>query len=175
MRTTLPLTRGTAKGLWASRPVLRRSIIPIALLLLYLASPYVTLWRLSGALVADDREALAAMVDLEAIRDELRRRLNKEAESRIGPLSDGFIDWLEQGIRRNGVAAIEHQVTLDWVRERLLAHSPPDSGLWPALEYAFFDHPLHVTVRLGDGGGSSVVGGLGLGIRGWRLTSLYDR
>ena len=143
MRATLPLTRRPSKGLWASRPLLRRSLIPLVLLVVYLASPYVTLWRLSEALVADDRETLASLVDLDAVRGELLRRLNKEAESRIGPLSDGFIDWLEQGIRRSGVAALEHQVTLDWVHERLLAHSPPGAGLWPALEYAFFDHPLH--------------------------------
>lgn len=151
-----------------------RVLLPLALVVVYLGSPYLSLWRLDQALTAEDPERLAARVDLDAIRDELGRKLDKDQHSRIGPLSDRFIEWLEQGIRRDGVAALERQVTLQWVRGRLLAHSPPGEGLWPALAGVRFDAPMHVSVRLQGDAGPAVIAGLSFRGLGWRVTSVYD-
>ncbi|HYN77684.1 MAG TPA: DUF2939 domain-containing protein [Lamprocystis sp. (in: g-proteobacteria)] len=152
----------------------RGALLMLLLLALgYLLWPYFTLWRLDRALIRDDQAALAELVDLDAIRDEIRRKLNKEANGTIGPLSDEFITWLEQGIRRDGTAALEDRVNLAWVRERMLAQSPPGAGLAPALSWAFFDDPLHFSLRIGAASPAPVRVRLGFtGLR-WRVQALY--
>ncbi|MGE5154478.1 MAG: DUF2939 domain-containing protein [Bdellovibrio bacteriovorus] len=149
-----------------------RLLIPVAVLLLYLAWPYATLWRLDRALARDQPGALAPLVDLEAVRNEIRHRLNKDSASAIGPVSDDFVDWLEQAIRRNGSGAVDQQVTLEWLRERLLSQSPPGQGLTGSLSRAVFDDPLHFSLRLGAPSGSHVNVRLSFQGTGWRVTAL---
>jgi hypothetical protein len=154
---------------------LRRALAPILLVLLalaYLAWPYVALWRLDRALVHNDRRTLARLVDLGAVRGEIARKLNKDEKSSLGPPSDAFIAWLEQGIRRNGTAALERRVDHDWVRARLLSHSPPGGGLLSALTLAFFDDPLHFAVRIGPADQAPVHLRLTFDGLGWRVTAL---
>jgi hypothetical protein len=141
--------------------------------IVYLSWPYVAIWRLERALVRNDRESLGTLVDLAAVRQEIARRLNKEEKTTLAPPSDAFIEWLEQGIRRNGTAALDHRVDLDWVRERLLSHAPSGHGLRRALTHAFFDDPLHFSVRLGHPGQSPVLLGLTFDGLGWRVTSVF--
>jgi hypothetical protein len=138
----------------------------------YLAWPYLTLWRLDRALVRDDRTDLAALVDLPAMRDEIRRQINKDAQGALVPFSDPFISWLEEAIRRNGTAALDRQVTLDWVRGHLLAHSPPGAALAPALSWAFFDDPLHFSLRIGAETDGPVRVRLAFNGLGWRVAAL---
>lgn len=147
-------------------------LIPTLVLLAYLAWPYVTLWRLDRALTQGDTRDLAALVDLDAVRDEIRRKLNKESSSTLDAVSDVFIDWLEQAIRRNGTGALDQQVDLDWVRSRLLSHSAPGTGLLGALSSAYFDHPLHLALRIGAPEASPVYARLTFNGVGWRLTAL---
>jgi hypothetical protein len=140
----------------------------------YLVWPYVTLWRLDRALIQDDQTTLAQLVDLDSVRIEMRRQLNKEeVHGHAGPVSDSFIAWLEEGIRRAGTAALEQAVTLQWVRSQLLAHSPPGAGLGPALAQAFFEDPLHFSLRLGDVSKVPVRVRMRLTGTGWRVTELY--
>jgi hypothetical protein len=159
------------------RRVRRRRALPLVVLVLlgvaYFCWPYFTLWRLDRALVRNDRETLGELVDLDAVRGELARKLNKEAKSALGPPSDAFIAWLEQGIRRNGTAALDRRVDLDWVRERLLSRAPLDQGMGPSLTRAFFDDPLHFSVRLGHLGRSPVLLRLTFDGLRWRVTSVY--
>lgn len=173
MRVMTPLAGPPATGVAVRRLRFGRLLIPIAVLAAYLLWPYVTLWRLDRALIAEDREALASLVDLDAVRGEILGKLNKESESAIGPMSDAFIDWLEKAIRRHGAAALERQVTLDWVRERMLAHSSPGVGLTPALTHAFFDDPLHFSLRIGAMSHTPVYARLTFRGIGWRITALY--
>ena len=173
MRVMAPLARPRAAVVGARRPRLGRVLVPILVLAAYLLWPYLTLWRLDRALIADDREALASLVDLSAVRGEIRDKLNKDSESAIGTLSDGFIDWLEQAIRRYGVGALEQRVTLDWVAERMLAHSTPGTGLASAVTHAFFDDPLHFSLRLGSDNQGPVFARLSFRGIGWRVTAIY--
>ena len=154
------------------RVPIARILIPALLLLTYMAWPYVTLWRLDRALTRGHPEALAPLVDLDAVREAIRRRLNKESESAIGPVSDDFIGWLEQGIRRNGAQAIEQQVTLEWLGERLRSQSPPGGGLLGTLSRAFFEDPLHFSLRIGAPSESPVYVRLSFRGAGWRVTAL---
>ncbi|WP_295391133.1 DUF2939 domain-containing protein [uncultured Thiodictyon sp.] len=164
-------TLGAASG---RRRQLARVLLALALIVFaYLVWPYLTLWRLDRALVRDDQAALARLVDLDAVRDAIRRQLNKEAVGRIGPPSDAFIAWLEDGIRRDGTAALDRAVTLEWVRERMLAHSPPGAGLGPALARAAFDDPLNFSLRLGGASQVPVTVRMAFTGLGWRVRVLY--
>jgi hypothetical protein len=174
-RDILERPRGRSRGRTRAGRARRWRLASLALLLAlgYLVWPYIDLWRLDRALVRNDRETLAALVDLGAVRGEIAAKLNKERKSALGPPSDAFIDWLEQGIRRNGTAALERQVDLDWVRERLLSRSPPGQGMRPALTRAFFDDPVRFSVRLSAPGHSPLRLGLTFRGLGWRVTELY--
>jgi hypothetical protein len=141
--------------------------------LVYLAWPYAALWDLSRAVAAADPQALAARIDVAAVRDEIRKKLNKDAPSTIGKLSDPFILWLERGIRRLGTGALDELVTLDWVRERLSADAPAGQGLLRQVSYAFFDSPAGFRVRLGAPGQAQVHFRMALEGLQWRVTAVY--
>jgi hypothetical protein len=49
--------------------------IVVALLLIYVASPYYSIWRFGGALRAHDMAALAARVDFNAVRGSLKQQI----------------------------------------------------------------------------------------------------
>lgn len=142
-------------------------------MLAYLAWPYVSLWRLSAALSDPDSSALAPLVDLDAVRGEIHRKLNKTASSAIGKVSDPFIVWLERGIQRLGTGALEQLVTLAWVQERLGANSPPGQGFLGQVSYAFFDSPGGLAVRIGGPGQTPVHLRLGLEGYEWKLVAVY--
>lgn len=141
--------------------------------LVYLAWPYLALWELSRAVADPNPEAVAERVDIEAVRGEIRKKLNKDSRSAIGKLSDPFILWLERGIRRLGTGALDDLVTLDWVRERLTANSPPGQGFLPQVSYAFFDSPGGFEVRLGTPGQAPVHFRMALQGFRWRVTVVY--
>lgn len=166
---------------WEAKPARRAMhVLGVALLvaialLLFLAWPYYTLWRLDQAVRDGDRAALAELVDLDAVRGEIKKKLNKEADSSIGDLSDPFIRWLEDGIQTLGSDALDRLVTLPWVRERLLGSSIDEGseGFPGRITYAFFDAPGGFVVRIGAAEDTPVH--LRLTLRGleWRVTALY--
>ena len=140
-----------ARTRWHGR-VLGWGLLPLAALLLaYLAWPYTSLWRLDRAVRGEDFAALATLVDLDAMREELKKKLDKDANSRIGPVSDRFIRWLQAGIQTLGSDAIDHLVTLPWVQEQLLIHSAEGAaqGFLGEVSFAFFDAPDGFQVRIG--------------------------
>jgi len=141
--------------------------------LVYLAWPYLALWDLSRAVADAGPDVLAARIDLAAVRGELRNKLNKDSSSTLGKLSDPFILWLERGIRRLGTGALDELVTVDWVRERLTANSPPGQGFLPQVSYAFFDSPAGFAVRLGAPGQAPVHFRMALQGFQWRVTAVY--
>lgn len=157
--------RARGRG-WSLGRVLGSSL---ALLMLgYLIWPYVVLWRLDRALTSDDRATLARLVDLPAVRAEIAHRLDKDANGRSETPSDAFIAWLEQGLRRDGVAVLERRVTLDWLRGLL-----PAQGMGPVVTRAFFDDPMHFSVRLGHRDRSPVSLRLRFDGLGWRVTAVH--
>lgn len=148
-------------------------LIPLLLAVLaWVAWPYVTLWRLDRALVRRDDAAFARLVDLDSLRSELRRGLDKNEHETLGPRSDRFADWLAATLRRGGPEALERAVTLDWVREQMLSESPPGAGLGPALTWAFFRGPFGFIVRLGNPAEDPVLFRLHFTGTGWRVSAL---
>jgi hypothetical protein len=154
-----------------------RSLLPILVPLLlavlaWVAWPYLTLWRLDRALLRGDTATLARLVDLESVRAELRRSLNKNEHETLGPRSDRFADWLAETLRRGGPDALERAVTLDWVRQQMLSESPPGAGLAPALTWAFFRGPFAFVVRLGKPDEDPVLFRMRFTGTGWRMSAL---
>ncbi|MFP4076527.1 MAG: DUF2939 domain-containing protein [Halochromatium sp.] len=116
---------------------------------LYLVSPFISLWRLDRTALNGPTAALANLVDIDAVREQILRRLDKERPSAIGEVSDAFVDWMQTTIRREGLQALPQAIPLRWVRERLLTHAEGRRGFWPAIGYAFYDSPTSFRVRIG--------------------------
>ena len=142
----------------------------------YLAWPYYVLRQLNTALVTADMAALGQLVDLPAVRREIVKKLNKDVDSAVGEVSNAFVDWLQDGIRRLGSGAVDRLVTLDWVRAQLLARTPAssDQGFLPLMSYAFFDAYDRFFVRIGELGDAPVHFRMRLeGIEG-RVSAVYN-
>lgn len=151
-----------------------RLLAPVLILaLLYLSWPYATLWRLNQALIAGDTSALAALIELPAIREEIQHRLNKEHHSVIPEVSDDFILWLEQGIQRSGREALDELVTQEWVCEQLRARSVDAHGFLPAVTHAWFEGPVQFAVELKPASTHTLWLRLRFMGVGWRLVTLY--
>lgn len=147
----------------------------LLLSLAYLAWPYGALYQLDQALAQGDTQTLARLVDIKSVRYEILLKLNKDARSAVGEVSNRFADWIQEGIRRLGTGAVEQLVTLDWVRTQLLSKRPPDStrGFLPQISYAFFDAYDQFLARIGPPGEGPVYLQLRLEGIEWRVTALY--
>ncbi|HIC82368.1 MAG TPA: DUF2939 domain-containing protein [Chromatiales bacterium] len=140
----------------------------------WLAWPYVTLLRLERAAVAGNAATLEEIVDLDAVRTEIEKRLNKEMQSSIGEVSNAFVDWLQQGVMRLGSEAVDVLVTTDWVREQLLAKSSGGSdGFLRHISYAFYESPVIFLVRIGAADDDPVFLRMRLDGLRWRITAVY--
>lgn len=150
-------------------------LLVTVLLLAYLAWPYATLWRIDRALRKEDSVALAELVDLDAIRGAIKTKLNKDADSSIGDLSDSFIRWLQEGLGVRGSDAVEQLVTLGWVRERLLDQgaSGDVEGFLGRISYAFFNTPDGFVARIGAEKDTPIHVHLKLRDLGWRVSAVY--
>ncbi|MCG7896779.1 MAG: DUF2939 domain-containing protein [Candidatus Thiodiazotropha taylori] len=142
----------------------------------FLAWPYTAVYRLEQALIYDDQQALQQMIDVEAVREQIKRKLNKNVESNIGDVSNGFIDWLQSGIQRLGSNAVDEMVDLNWVVRQLRAHNPrfDKGGVYDKLTYAFFDGPDRLLLRIGELDDSPVHAHLSLQGTNWRITAVYN-
>ena len=150
--------------------------VSILCLMAYVAWPYYYVWCLDQAVIVDDREALERLVDLAAVREQMKRRVNKEVEGTVGDVSNAFVDWLQDGIRRLGSGAVDRLVTLEWVREQLLSktRSYQRPGFVDQISYAFFERPDGFLLRIGELGEDPVHVRLSLTGATWRVTALYN-
>jgi hypothetical protein len=131
---------------------------------------------LDQALLNDDQEKLNEMIDIDAVREQIKRKLNKNVQSNIGDVSNGFIDWLQNGIQRLGANAVDEMVDLNWVVRQLRAHNRRNNqgGLFDRLTYAFFDGPDRMLLRIGELGENPVHVHLTLQGTSWRITAVYN-
>lgn len=142
----------------------------LALLLVW---PYVDVWRLNEMVLEKPPAALARLVDIDSVRDQILRRLNKDEQSSIGQVSDPFIEWIEQGIRAPGNENLERSVTLEWLHQLLAARGSAERGFLPAVRYAFYSPPNGFLVRIGAADEAPVYLRMQLGLLGWRFTAVY--
>ncbi|KAA6187336.1 DUF2939 domain-containing protein [Thiohalocapsa marina] len=157
---------------WARR-LLRLVVLLVVAALLTLPWPYLTLWRLNAVIQQGTPQALAPMVRIESVREQIRRRLNKEAASHIGEVSDPFIDWIQRSIRRADNDGLQQSVTLEWLYGLLSMHATPGRGFLPAVSQAVFVSPVGFRVRIGAGDIPATTLRLGLGWSGWRVVAAY--
>ena len=87
-------------------------------LLAFVAWPYYHVYRIDDALGKDDLEALAELVDLQAIQQEMTQRLDAGLEATTGqPPSGSVMGWLQQNLRQVGANLIGVVLNAVSVRE----------------------------------------------------------
>jgi hypothetical protein len=147
----------------------------IVLVLAVAASPYYCVWCLEQAVVANDTAALSEWVDLAAVREQIKRRLNKEVDSAVGDVSNAFVEWMQDGIARMGSEAVDQLVTLEWVRGQLLSKNDANDapGFIQHISYAFFEWPSGFFIRIGELGAEPVHVRFSLQWPWWRVTAVY--
>ncbi len=145
-------------------------------ILAFLIWPYTAIYRLDQALAQHHRQTLTEMIDIESVRDQIKRKLNKNLNSSIGNVSNSFIDWLQDGIKKLGADAIDQMVNTDWVAAQLRSHNPNpnDGGFYKQLSYAFFDGPDQMLLRIGELDDNPVHVHLKLQGAEWRITAIYN-
>jgi hypothetical protein len=145
-------------------------------ILAFLIWPYTAVYRLDRAMTLHHRQTLAEMIDIESVRGQIKRKLNKNLDSSIGNVSNSFIDWLQDGIQRLGADAIDQMVDIDWVAAQLRSHNPDpnEGGFYKQLSYAFFDGPDQLLLRIGELDSSPVHVHLKLQGAQWRITAVYN-
>ncbi|MCU7904600.1 MAG: DUF2939 domain-containing protein [Candidatus Thiodiazotropha sp. (ex Epidulcina cf. delphinae)] len=142
----------------------------------FLIWPYTAVYQLDQALQRNDHQALAELIDVEAVRDQIKRKLNKNLESAIGDVSNDFVDWLQNGIQRLGADAVEQMVDIGWIVAQLRAHNrkPRQGGILDRMTYAFFDGPDRLLLRIGEWDDNPVHAHLSLQGTDWRITAVYN-
>jgi hypothetical protein len=150
-------------------------------LLAFVAWPYYHVYRIDDALGKDDLEALAELVDLQAIQQEMTQRLDAGLEATTGqPPSGSVMGWLQQNLRQAGEEAVEETITIEWVRDRLRAavvraSDKPKPYFIRATTFAFFESYDSFIIRLGELGKNASHIRMKLeDDRFWRITGIYD-
>ncbi|MCH9669832.1 MAG: DUF2939 domain-containing protein [Gammaproteobacteria bacterium] len=159
-------------------PVRYVVIIVVFTLLALLAWPYVYLYRLDRAVTDNDLPTMESLVDIEAVRDEMKRKVDKGLSSTIGGNPGSVMGWIQEGVKQLGERAVDMAVDVQWVRSTLLArHSTEGTDATSFLShttYAFFESYDRFLVRVGELGESPVHMRMTLGSGGWRVTGIYD-
>ena len=145
-------------------------------ILAFLIWPYTAVYRLDRALALHHRQTLGEMIDIQSVRSQIKRKLNKNLESSIGNVSNSFIDWLQDGIQKLGADAVDQMVDTEWVVTQLRAHNPDpnEGGFYKQLSYAFFDGPDRLLLRIGELDDTPVHAHLKLQGTEWRITAIYN-
>jgi len=162
------------RALRRSSHVLRRAaallLLGVALMAIW---PYFNLWRLNEKVLSEPPSALSRLVDIESVRAQILRRLNKDEKSSIGVVSDPFIEWIEQGLGTADNETLQQSVSLAWLHDLLSSHVTGDRGFLPAVGYAFFDPPDGFLVRIDSPDQAPVYLRMEFGLLGWRIAAVY--
>ena len=150
-------------------------------LLAFVGWPYYHVYRIDDALGKDDLEALAELVDLQAIQQEMTQRLDAGLEATTGkPPAGSVMNWLQQNLHQVGEEAVQQNITIEWVRDRLKAavvraSDKPKPYFIRATTFAFFESYDSFIIRLGELGKNASHIRMKLeDDRFWRITGIYD-
>ena len=143
-----------------------------------LAWPYLYVYRLDAAIGARDLTSLERLVDLKAIRAQVKTDLDKEVDGTIGSDGGRVGRWLKQGIKLVSDSAIDANIDMQWVMTSLSQRptEPPQArtSLIGDVSYAFFEAPDRFMVRLGELGADPVHVQMNLQEdRVWRVVAIY--
>lgn len=152
----------------------------VAALLVFVAWPYYRIYQIDDALGYDDPEALAGMVDLEAVRAGTIRELDASMQAATGSPREGSVmDWLQDSLRDLGGDAVDQIIDLAWVQDALrraarqAIHEPPYYFM-RGIDYAFFDGYDSFLIRLGEIDRNPTHVRLQLRAGNWRITGIYN-
>jgi hypothetical protein len=149
-------------------------------LLAYGLWPYYHVFRLDTALGQDDPAALAGLVDLPALQQNYKRRLDAGLGGLLpaDPNQDQpLVRGLAQGLDRLGRAAVDQYITLPWVAETLRAATRAATNQTPAylisgIRFAFFESYDRFLIRIGELGEGAVHVRMRLEGTEWRVTDI---
>jgi hypothetical protein len=151
----------------------------LVLALLFALWPYVTVFRLNGALAATDPQALAPLIDLAAIQAHYKERLGHTVNAWLprGGDSDEVIDWLAHNLQHLGDRALDQAITLDWVHTSLREaiqrrQSGSPQSFLSAVDFAFFESWDRFVIRLGAIGANPTHLVLTLEAYRWQVTDI---
>lgn len=141
------------------------------------AWPYYQVFRLDEALGKNDMNALAELIDVEAVRRNYQGRI--EGGLGLGQPQDpaSALGWLQQNLQRLGEAAIADTITLEWIRDGLREAAAGATDKQPpyfmaGIELAVFESTDRFLIRLGElGQGETHVRMTREGLR-WRVTDV---
>jgi hypothetical protein len=150
----------------------------LILLVVFGIWPYYNLYRLDDALGKDDTSALSQLVDVEAVRSNYKRRLDRGLA--IQPDSGnpaGALLWLQQNLQRLGDAALDQTITPDWIRDSLREAAAAATDKRPAyflagVDFAFFESWDSFIVRLGELGAGETHVRMRLQGSRWQVTDI---
>ena len=156
------------------------SFLLFAALLAFLAWPYYRIYQIDDVLGYDDPEALAPLVDLEAVRAGTLSQLDSSMQAATGRPQDGSVmDWVKDNLRDLGSGAVDQMIDLAWVQAALQraarqAIDEPPYYFMRGIDYAFFDGYDSFLIRLGEIDRNPTHVRLRLRAGNWRITGIYN-
>lgn len=146
------------------------------ILALFVAWPYTTLYRLDRALAHNDEAALVELLDITAIRAQMKRNIERDMSNALGGDSHTVLGWVKEQLNDLGGEAIEEFVDVSWVAETLnaAARRHGASGFSDGVDYAFYESWNRFIIRLGTLGDDPTHLRLSLSSTGWRVTAVYQ-
>lgn len=124
------------------------SFLLLLCILVYGIWAYLDLFRLNHAVVYNNQERLNQLIDIQALREEMKRNFNQD----VGDGPHPWLKWFADGVQRLNSETLDRLVTIGWVRDRLLSKIESDDSaeLFAGVSYAFFESPTRLLVRYGE-------------------------
>lgn len=140
--------------------------------------PYVIVYRLDDAVSQLEATRLKPYVDLPAIRENYKARLDAGVDTLLPATDPGnVLGWLRQNLDRLGDAALEQAITLPWLHQRVREAVSAATGQNPpyliaGIDYAFFETHDRLLIRIGKLGQGETHLRLTREGREWRITDI---
>lgn len=151
------------------------STLLILAILAAIAWPYYTVYRLDRALALNDRQELEKLLDLEAIRRQLRQVLDQNIEGMVERYDNLLFKFLRGGVKEVGGTAYD-ALDDDWFRDTVLTaqrRSNSRRSLLGGFSFACFERPTRFLIRAGDLGKNPVHLYMTLKHWRWRVTAVF--
>ncbi len=154
-------------------------LIIIALLVVtaFAGWPYFTMYRLDKAVVVNDSAALAELVDMTAVREEIKQNIDSDVSASVA--GGGKVGaWIRGGLADLTGNAVDKMIDIAWVRTTLAERptQPPRSGpsFLDSVSFAFFESIDRFAFRVGELGGDPVHVRMELSELGWQVVAIYE-
>lgn len=117
------------------------------------AWPYVYVYRLDQALTRPTPESLQRLVDLDAVRVQVKREVDGDVSGAVGNDAGRVTRWLKGGFKLVSDTAVDANIDLLWVRGKLNTRPTQPPSPRPSfigdISYAFFESYDRFMIRLG--------------------------